>query len=249
MNIREYILVGVIVLLSILSIRQCSTISTVTTNYNSVKKQLIDSQNDALDAQGENRRLIDDIHDYDSFMDSIKQANKHLSTDNEKLFEELARIEAQDHSHLVGVGQVVYKYETKTDTVYIDPRLAWKDYYYPSKDSMIVKHSIWEMNDSIGVSQWHWGDVNVDLVVSQGDGGVFEASLVGPDFISLGAFEIDAMPFQKVHVHDEFDWLLGGQGDTGGTFSGLAGVRMRKNMFLAGYGTHKQVVFQYLRAF
>lgn len=117
--------------------------------------------------------------------------------------------------------------------------------FYPQKDNYFVKYSnTINTLTKEGNSNWKFGKINLDLLITQKKDGTYEANMKAPAFIAINSLDVQSQPIDPI-VSDNFGVLLGaGYGRDFGLGTDYlrvdGGIRFKKTYLMIGGNTNKQ---------
>lgn len=96
-----------------------------------------------------------------------------------------------------------------TEKIYINKDSIFIKDYYPNKSNYFLEYSNkLSLKDTIGKSYFKFKPLNLDIVITQKEDGLFEADIKTPEYIKLEKIDIQAVPL-KFKKKDNFGVLIG----------------------------------------
>lgn len=146
------------------------------------------------------------------------------------------------------IEKIVFKpieIEKPTDSISIEEDNLTIEDYYPQKENYFVKYlNKTNLTTKEGTSTFYFSPVPISIVISQRDDGIFQSDIKSPEWLTVEAVDILAIPMEHPKI-DKFGVLVGvGIGrdfekyETYGRFS--VGVRYKTLYLDVGGGTNKQ---------
>jgi len=138
---------------------------------------------------------------------------------------------------------VIKEIEKPTDSVSIKGDSISIVDYYPQKTDYFVKYeNVITVKDTTGISKFSFNPVDISIVISQREDGVFESDIKVPEFMTVGNVDIQSVPMSIPKVKN-FGMLFGvGLGKSfkdQETYLKLSGgVRYKKFYIDVGGGTN-----------
>jgi hypothetical protein len=81
--------------------------------------------------------------------------------------------------------------------------------YYPDIQTNFIKYSNkFNLLTSKGVGKFEFSPIDISIVLSQREDGIFQSDIKVPDFISIGSVDIQSTPMEIPKI-DNFGWILG----------------------------------------
>jgi len=118
--------------------------------------------------------------------------------------------------------------------------------YYPTKENYFVRYqSDVSLSSQEGVSKFTFRPIDIAIVMSQREDGVFQADIKAPSFIKINSLDIQSLPME-LYKPDSFGWIIGAGVakvlDEDQTFFRInAGIRFHKLYVLLGGSSHGAV--------
>lgn len=196
-NIKLYIITLIAILALIFAGYQWWQLKNITELTQQYKQELLDRDQLIKVQDGQYKKLVEDTYTQRELMKEIKEQNKQL---HQSIKDQQKQIVA-----LIALQQSFTK---KTDTVYVNKDQSFTD-YYPDKDQWFIKYQSTVVSDSTRVGDWDFGKMNIDLVITEKQTGLFEVDVSGPSYIEVTSLEVKSIPLEEISP-DNFGWLLGG---------------------------------------
>jgi hypothetical protein len=146
------------------------------------------------------------LNDYNSEKDLIKR----LQETNELLYLDIART----NEKVISVTRAFLKFKSNQQDLELDEPIedliTRKDslhFYYPSKDSSLVKHTIKFVDSTRIKSFWSFKPTPLDLVITETSEGIYKTNIGTNPWVSVTSLEVNTLPFET--EEDRFGWSYG----------------------------------------
>lgn len=237
-NLKKYSLILLIIILSVFCVSQYFSNKETQDTLIQYKNVIIESDSLRKVSDGHYQRLVDDRNTQKDLRDLLKDQNK-------ELFELLKTQNKKPISYTI----IQAKPETKIDTIPIiketkDGQVIKSfDSFYPTKENYFANHKGVIGEESIQ-EEWNFRELEIGLVISEKEKGLFEADLDAPDWLKVNKIEVNSLPLENIKK-DNFDWVLGVQG--GLNFTNYTpvvdlegGIRLKNTMVTLIGNTNKE---------
>lgn len=126
-----------------------------------------------------------------------------------KLAEDIIELKGRKPVVVQNVTFVPKEVEKLIDDVVVKNDTAYIEDYYPSKESPFLKYTNkFSISNQKGFSKFKFNPVDLAIVLTQRDDGIFEADIKGPEFLNFTNVDIQAIPLTPPSK-DNFGWLFG----------------------------------------
>jgi uncharacterized membrane-anchored protein YhcB (DUF1043 family) len=254
---REKILYGLIITLIIFlvgcGIKNKMEQDALIKEINSGNETIVEMDKVKKEKDGQYAKLVDYFETQKSLNDDLKDSNKELYKQLKKNDEKLLQI-----------TNIVATFEGKLEQgklEHINDSTFKMDIFYPTKDKWFInwKGNILTKSKSYD-GKWIFGDLKLQAVLTETKRGIWNARLIGPDFLKIDSMEIKSLPPED-YVKDEnkdrkLEFLVGGGYRKSFNPSGSNAVTIgaavqwkNRSMLLVDAGTDNSVGLKYLYKF
>ena len=246
-KILNIIFLVLVILLSIFGVNQYITNVKNKEILSSYKEKIIKSDSLIKREEGHYQKVVNDLNSTKDLLNVIKKENKDLYKSIKK-----------DDKNPIFYSNIGLKPITKIDSVFIHDTIRegikykYFEDFYPSKTDYFVKYS-GQLDSTKVIGKWDFNTLNIDLVISEKEKGIFYADLKSPEWIKVNKLNVNSLPLENIKI-DNFDWLMGG--NVGINFldktpvAGFeAGFRFKKNIFKTEINTNKEIKIGYNKLF
>lgn len=238
-KISKFSFLFLIILVLFIQIRSCRKLNEKQKLIENYKLELIKSDSLREESDGVNKRLVNNLNTEKELRDKLKNENKILYKNVRN-----------SNSRILSLTSLVATLKSKRDTVYLDSSNVLEkeinfSSFYPKKDSWFIEYSgkyIFSNNSLI--SSWDFKELKIDLVLTEKTKGIWETSLIGPEFLSINSLKVNSLPEEKFNsVYSpkiRAKWGVGINTD----FRSEFGKTDLKLMLGFEFGKNKQIVLE-----
>ena len=246
-NIIKYGLIGIILVLSIFSINQCTSRKKAEKVVKDYKEVLLEKDSLRKNEQGIYQKLVNDNNTKKNLIRDIKKENKDLSD-----------LLKKERKKPISSTTLTLQPDSKIDTITITKVERDGNFFkrftdfYPDKNKPFIIYEGTINNDSL-IGKWDLKEFKIVMVISEKSKGLYEMDSKVPSWLSITGIKINSLPLENIKP-DNFDWLLGCSlnYDYGAMkpIIGLeTGIRLKKTIFsISGY-TNNTIGINYKQLF
>ncbi len=200
---------------------------------------------------GQYAKLVNYFENNEDLMKSLKNSNK-----------DLAKLINKQNEKLLQISDIVATFEEKLDQgdiTQIDDSTFQIGLFYPDKDDWFINWDgfIFPKTKSYkGI--WKFGELNLQAVLTETERGLWNARLIGPDFLIVDSITVKSLPPDQYNPYGtkKLEFMIGGgyrsslNPDRPNAITVGAGVQWKNNSILMiEAGTNNTIGFQYFYKF